>query len=199
MARKLKREVRREQIAEAALELVSHEGLRALRMTALARRVHLAPSAIYRHFRGKDEILAAALERFRAQVLDNVRAVCAETPHALDRLERLLMRQARLIRGNATLMPRMAFAEDTPGIALSARDLVAGVLGDFLAAVAAIVAEGQRAGDIRADVPADTVALMFFGLVQPAAILWHLRRGRFNITRHVTGGWRTLRRAIAAR
>lgn len=190
--------VRREQIARAALELVARGGLRAFSMVKVARRVGIAPSAIYRHFAGKDDVLLAALERFRETVLDNVAAVRRETPRSLERLSRLVARQARLIRRNATIMPRLAFAEDSAGVASHARDRVAGVLGGFLDAVADIVREGQRAGEVRRDVPADVAALMLFGLLMPAGLLWHLRRGRFDVARHVTAGWRTLRRALAA-
>lgn len=190
---KQKTAVRREQIANAALAIVAAGGLRALSMTALARRVGLAPSAIYRHFPNKDAVLAAALERFRDAVLKNVRTVCDETPKSLERLHRLLVRQARLIRDNATIMPRMAFAEDASA---RGRDLAASVLGEFLAAMTEIVREGQSVGEIRRDVSAGTVALMVFGILQPAALVWHLRRGQFDVARHVEEGWQTLRRGI---
>ncbi len=196
--RNLKTAVRREQIARAALGLVAAGGPKALRMSALARHVGIAPSAIYRHFPNKEQVLLAALDLFRASVLDNVRAVREETPDALERLRRLLLRQVRLIPRSAMMMPRMAFADDSPGVAATGRDRVAAVLGEFLKAVADIVREGQRRGEIRRDASADAIALMVFGLIQPAGILWHLRRGRFNIPRQVAVGWRVLRSGLEA-
>jgi AcrR family transcriptional regulator len=124
-----KTEVRREQIARAALELVARGGLRAFSMAKLARRVGIAPSAIYRHFPGKDDVLVAALERFRQTVLDNVAAVRRETPRSLERLRRLVARQARLIRRNATIMPRLAFAEESAGVAAHARRRMSFIAG----------------------------------------------------------------------
>ncbi len=192
-------DVRREQIARAALGLVAEGGPRALRIAVLARRVGLAPSAVYRHFHGKDDILVAAIERFRDMVLANVRAVCIESPSALERLHRLLRRQEKLIRHNAPIMPRLAFGDD-PTRGAKWRRRVAPVLGEFLSAIADIVTQGQREGEIRRDVPPDTVALMLFGLLMVPTILWHLRGGvGVNIERHVESGWRTLRRAVAVR
>ena len=159
-------------------------------------RSGLAPSAIYRHFSNKQQVLFAALDIFRGLVLDNVAAVRKETPEALEQLHRLLLRQLRLIPRNATIMPRMAFADDSPGVASTGRDRVAEVLGDFLKAVAGIVRNGQQRGEIRRDVRADAIALMVFGLLQPAGLLWHLRRGRFNVARHVELGWQMLRKGI---
>ena len=41
-------------------------------MAALARRVGLVPSGIYRHFKNKDEILAAVFDRVEERLLANV-------------------------------------------------------------------------------------------------------------------------------
>lgn len=43
----------------------------------------------------------------------------------------------------------------------------------YLARVAEIIREGQRAGSIRSDVSAPTLAGHFLGIVQPAVILEH--------------------------
>ena len=52
-------QIRREQIAEAALGLVAAEGVRRLSIAAVARRVGLVPSGIYRHYKSKDQVLDA--------------------------------------------------------------------------------------------------------------------------------------------
>ena len=65
---KLQTRIRREQIAEAALQLVASEGVKRLSIAAAARRVGLVPSGIYRHFKSKDAMLDAVLELFRITV-----------------------------------------------------------------------------------------------------------------------------------
>src|SRR4030067_906494 len=72
VAKKQSREVRREQIAEAALELLARQGIRRLSVGAVARRIGVVPSAVYRHFRGKEEILSAAVGRMGDRLLENV-------------------------------------------------------------------------------------------------------------------------------
>ena len=51
---KLDTQIRREQIAEAAMSLVASQGLRRLSVAAVARRVGIVPSGIYRHFKSKE-------------------------------------------------------------------------------------------------------------------------------------------------
>ena len=77
---KLKPKIRREQIAEAALGLVAGEGLKRLSIAAVARRVGLVPSGIYRHFRSKDEVLDAVLDLLEKKLRAIVEAAWAEEP-----------------------------------------------------------------------------------------------------------------------
>ena len=69
---KLDTQVRREQIAEAALSLVAAHGVRRLNMAAVARRVGLVPSGIYRHFKSKSAVLDAVLDLLEKRLQTNV-------------------------------------------------------------------------------------------------------------------------------
>jgi hypothetical protein len=60
----------------------------------------------------------------------------------------------------------------------------------YLRAVAAIVRQGQGEGVIQADIEAGSVAVAFLGMIQPAAILWHLSEGRFDLTGHGERAWK---------
>ena len=95
---KLDTQIRREQIAEAALSLVASQGLRRLSVAAVARRVGLVPSGIYRHFKNKDEILDAVLDRVEQRLLANVKASRDEHADALECLKDVLMRHIRFLR-----------------------------------------------------------------------------------------------------
>jgi len=54
------RRISEERIADEALELVDEEGLDALTMRALGRRLGVEGMALYTYFRSKDELLDAA-------------------------------------------------------------------------------------------------------------------------------------------
>jgi len=55
----------REQIADAALAIVERDGGDALSMRKLAAELGVTSTTIYWHIGGRDEVLTAALERFR--------------------------------------------------------------------------------------------------------------------------------------
>jgi AcrR family transcriptional regulator len=58
---------RRDEIAQAALDLIDEEGLEALTMRRLATRLGMGTMTLYGHFRDKDELLAAAIGRAGAE------------------------------------------------------------------------------------------------------------------------------------
>lgn len=62
---KLATRTRQEQIVRAAMTLVSEQGMRGVSVTAIARRVGVVPSGVYRHFRNKDAIIDALLNTIR--------------------------------------------------------------------------------------------------------------------------------------
>jgi AcrR family transcriptional regulator len=195
---KLDTEARQEQIIQAALDLIAVYGLRRLSMGAVARRVGLVPSALYRHFKNKEEMLGAVLGLVRKKVLENINRVSAGTPSALDRLERLLMLNAQMIR-EIQAIPRIVFSEGVYGEHPERKHKAYEMIKGVLATLEQIIREGQQEGQIRSDLDARTLAVSFWGLMPPVVILWHISDGRFDVTKHAEKSWQLFREAIRAR
>jgi AcrR family transcriptional regulator len=193
--RKLATEVRRDQIAAAALQIIAAHGVRGLSLAAVARRVGLVPSAIYRHFAGKDEILDATLDHLGARLHGNLGLAAGAAGDPIDRLHELLARHVRLIRENQAI-PQIIFSEEVYGGRSDRKAKVRAIITGYLDGVAEIVREGQAKGRIRPDIEPQVGAVGFLGLVQPAAILWHLSDGGFDVTRHTERAWRIYRAGI---
>ena len=196
-AEKLDTEIRQDQIAEAALEMLGTRGVSELSMSDIARRVGLVPSAIYRHFRGKDEVLDAVLELIGQRLLSNVQAVQEEGGDHLERLRRLVMRHVRFVRENQAI-PRIVFSDEITSRNPARKAKAHATIRTYLDRVAEMARAGQQEGEIRADLAPETVALLLLGIVQPGAVLWHLSDGRFDVTKHAERAWRLVRAAIAA-
>jgi AcrR family transcriptional regulator len=194
---KLDTEIRQEQLAQAALALIAAHGLNGLSVARVARKVGLVPSAIYRHFAGKDALLDAVITLIRERLHGNVAAVMEQTPDPLERLRCLLLAHVRVIRENAGIL-RIVFSEELHRGQPERKARVYEMVSGYLNKVAAIVSQGQHEGCVRKDLDAASVAVMFLGLIQPAAILWHLSGGEFDVTRQVERAWPVFLSAIAA-
>ena len=75
--------------AEAALQLIAEKGLGALTISTLAARLGATKGSFYWHFKGRDELLAAALARWERSVVDIIRSLDAFPDHRR-RLELIL-------------------------------------------------------------------------------------------------------------
>jgi hypothetical protein len=59
-----------------------------------------------------------------------------------------------------------------------------------------MIREGQAAGHLRKDVPPETVALLVIGVFQPAAMLFVMSGGAFDLQRHTERGWEVLAESL---
>jgi len=127
----------------------------------------------------------------------NVRTACQETSDPLEQLRRLLNYHIRTIRNNQgfqeSFFPRSYTAATRKG------NEVYAVIKEYLHQVEEIIRHGQEKGQIRPGLDPETLSLMFLGMIQPAAILWHLSHGDFDVTKHGEKAWRIFRQAIQSR
>lgn len=198
MSQKLQSEVRQEQIAQAALAVVARHGLKRLNIASVARRVGVVPSALYRHFKGKDAIIDTVVGLVRERLLDNVRVATETVSDPLEQLRVLLGRHVQFIKDHQAL-PRIVFSEQVYEGRPGRRRTMFGAIQAYLDRVAGIIKQGQAEGLIRSDLEPSTVAVMFLGLIQPAAILWQMSDGEFDVTGHTERAWTVFVQAILAK
>jgi AcrR family transcriptional regulator len=196
MAKKrFKTGIRHDQIAEAALDIVRSEGIRGLNVAAVAEKVGLVPSAVYRHFKNKSEIVSAVLELIQERLNQHYQDVIQQNLEPVEKLNFLLSRHVEMI-GSNNAIPRIIFSEEVIGGMPEKQQQLYGIIGDVIRNVAVIVREGQNKGAIRKDLPAESIAVSFLGMIQPAAIIWNLSDGEFDLKRHSINAWKLFLDAI---
>jgi len=60
----------------------------------------------------------------------------------------------------------------------------------YLAGIGGIAGIGQEEGRIRADIDAETVAVMFLGLILPTIFLSQVTAGEFDVDSYADRAWR---------
>ena len=188
MKKYLDRVSRREQIARAALTILGTDGLPALSMRCLATKVGLVPSAVYRHFHNKEDVLDAAFEVVEKKLSSMTQRAMNGSEGPEERLHCLLLDHLRLVveqPGVARLVfGSFAFSDD-----VSRRERVRVVIENYLSSVRSIIRKGQRDGILRKDVSAKSLAVLFLGLIQPAVILHHVTDKEFSPIKHAQKVW----------
>jgi AcrR family transcriptional regulator len=194
-AEKQNSETRRRQIAAAAMGLIARQGIKGLSVASVARKVGVVPSALYRHYKGKEEILEATLELIKELIMDNIRSAQKESPSPLEQLKVLMIRHLEMIQ-EFQAIPRIIFSDEVSAFHPLRRTVLFNIIRGILGQVAKLVAQGQRLGQIKPKLDPDTVSVIFLGLVQPPAILWYLSRGSFDIAKHMKKAWPVFEKAI---
>lgn len=62
--KKLSTEERKIQISEVALKIIANDGLKKMTASVIANELGISDSTIFKHFKNKEEILKAAIDRF---------------------------------------------------------------------------------------------------------------------------------------
>jgi AcrR family transcriptional regulator len=194
-AQKLGTDIRQEQIAETALDLVADQGMKALSVARVAHRIGVVPSAIYRHYRSKDEVLEAVLNLIQDKLTKNIEIVCNDYTDALERLHHLLQLHIKLIRENQGI-PRIVLSQEIHRGHPQRKIRMNTIIEKYLAQVTDIICQGQTKGHICSEFAPETISMMYLGIIQPAAFRWELSDGQFDITKHADKAWRILEASI---
>ena len=195
MAEKKGTGIRQEEIILAALTLVANQGVKSMTIERIARIVGIVPSAIYRHFNNKSEILEAVLDMIGNRMKKNVIEANQENDNSLEAIRSLLMRQVQLIM-EFSAIPQIIFSEEVYRENQELKSALHNMIMSFINVLTEIVKKGQKEGRIRTDMEPQRIAIMFLGLFQPSAFLYHLSDGRFDIVKQVDITWKMFRKAI---
>lgn len=177
------------------MRIIQIEGLRKFSMARLAREVGVVPSAIYRHFRSKEEILDAILGFVRVKLKESVEEVIHHHFSAISALDALLNHHIEFITSHGAI-PQVLFSEEVIGDSESRRQMLGEIIREHVECITGIVKKGQKDGEIRQDIAPETVALMVLGIVQPSAILWHTSGGTFDLTGYAREAWQAFRECV---
>lgn len=161
----------RQQIVDAARDLLLEQGLAGLSMRSIADRIEYSPATIYSHFRDKDELVREVVHTGFELMGETAAAELAragETASAMDQYGAMGRAYARFAIENPAYF-RVMF--ELPATAdLSCEEPGADSPADFEAAVA-IVARAVAEGEVSAMDPRRT-ALVGWGLIHGLTTLY---------------------------
>jgi AcrR family transcriptional regulator len=195
MKNKKNTRIRKQEIVQAALQIIGEKGMRDLTITEIASRAGMSGANIYRHFRGKQEILAAIGDFIGEAVLGKAIRLAAGEKKALDKLNAIFRSHVALIAATPGL-PRFIFSEE---IHLGDRQLAAGIAGriaQYVEILSALIAEGCRTGEFRPDLAPRETAITLLGMIQFTALRWSISHGGFSLEAEATRLWKNFQRLL---
>lgn len=186
---------RQKDILQEALQLIAERGMTGLTYRNLARRLGVSEPAFYRHFSGKTDILLAILDYFDQVRRDLFAAVRGSRRSSLEQMEAVWREHLRLFAGNPALA-MLLFPEEVrqDREALAGRVLHMMETGQGM--LAGIIRSGVERGELREDVPEDSLALVILGSLRLLVTRWRLAGCREDLPERGQILWNTLARLV---
>jgi len=158
---------RRPQLAAAALRLIAARGVSALSTRSLARELGLSSGAIFRHFASVDEVLEAVVERISDALAETYPA---NTLPPLDRLQAFVAARSRAVGRHSGIFQLLVSEQFRLSLPRHAARRMTGLVSQSMIFLERCIAEGQRDGSIRGDIPAEHLAMLVRGMTQVLAL-----------------------------
>ncbi len=191
---KIRGDVRRDQVMQATLRIISRKGVNSLTTAALAREVGMSEANLYRHFKNKDEIYSATIGQVSDLIQQNLKQVLARSDGPLAVLKRFFELQVELMEQNGGIT-RLMFSEELH-VHQHLRETILETMYTVSEKLASVLKDGQKAGAIRADIDAQTTVLMFIAMVQGLAFRWSLGGFSFSLKKEATRTWKNFEKLI---
>lgn len=182
-------EERKQEIIEAAMMLAAEQGVKRVTTQAIADQVGIAQPTVFRHFKTRDAIFAAAIDFLARSLFNALEVVFSSREPADKRLEKLIQKQLSFISKHKGL-PRLLFSDRLHLESPSLKAAIQKVMSRYIERVAAIIREGQQTGCFRSDLNADETGRYIAALIQGLIMRWSIFDFGFDLTDEADGLWR---------
>jgi TetR/AcrR family fatty acid metabolism transcriptional regulator len=178
------RELKRQRILRAAIDVFASKGYFAARMTDVAHGAEVADGTLYLYFDGKEHLLLSIFDDVLGRFIDRARAELGAIHSPVDKLKVLIRLHLETLgrdRGLAHVL-QIETRHSRRFMHLFTR----GKLGEYLGLVRAIIFEGQELGAFRQDISASLATNVVFGAVDELVTSWLLTDDQGDLLRHLT-------------
>ncbi|MCA9606287.1 MAG: TetR/AcrR family transcriptional regulator [Myxococcales bacterium] len=182
---------RQVELTEAALRIIASQGIAALSTRTLAAEVGLSSGAIFRHFSSLDALLDAVVGRVEA-VLEETYPPASLPP--VTRLERFVEARGTAVGQQLGILRLVLSEQFLLALPDGASKRLTACVTRTRAFVTECLRDAQAAGEVRDDLPADTLTPIVMGTVQMLALSPAKARRRRAETRDVLASLLTLLR-----
>jgi len=180
MLEKKSTRVRKEEIVQAALEVVGAKGVRALTISAIAACAGMSEANIYRHFSGKEEIYSALAEFIGSAVMGKAAAIAAGSRKPLEKLETIFFSHIAMITEHPGI-PRFVFSDDIHLGHRNLADTLALRIGNYIETITGVIAAGIAEDEVKSGLSPRETALTLLGMIQFIALRWTISNASFEI------------------
>ena len=166
---------RQNEILDAALHLIAERGIGNLTIRHLSQAMHITDAGLYYYFPDKLAIIQALVSRFEGEA-----NAVGEELHGWAAVEAALVHRTELVLATPDLA-RVVFAEELFQGDPEVEQILFGMMQRHHKAMLLHFKEAKEAGEIRSDIPDDTLFRMILGPLRLLIKQWGMSHGAFDL------------------
>ncbi|MCZ2355913.1 MAG: TetR/AcrR family transcriptional regulator [Bacteroidia bacterium] len=171
------------EIMEAATNRISKFGIQNLTIKTLAEDIGLSESALYRHFKSKNEILLSLLEYFKTEMKTRIQSISFKpTDTAGDKLRAIFNSQLQTFTNKPAIVS-VIFAESIFHFDESLSNKVSEIMDMMQVYVNTNIEEGQKTGAYNKLIGSSTLTTIIIGGMRMTVLKWKLSKHKSNLVK----------------
>jgi AcrR family transcriptional regulator len=186
---------RQKDIVEASLRIIAEHGTGALTIKNLAAQLGVSEPALYRHFPGKKDILLGILAYFEDSSRELFEEIRSSGASSLVKLENIFQMHCRRFSRRPELSS-VLFSEDLFQNDPRLAEKMHAIMTMTGALLNDILRRGIADGEIRSDLPAGHLSLLFMGTLRLLVLRWRLSGFDFDLEQEGMLLWESLERLL---
>ncbi len=190
-----KKEIRRKEIIECAVDLILSKQSRKLTLANIAGKMGVTEGSIYRHFKNKKEIMETLVRVLETNLIRSLTKVKRRKENPLKITETLLRSHLCSPKRQKEVAVVVSLIFSHLGDKPLQKRLIT-LVNSYIQNVEGIIREGQKAHVIREDIDAGAAASMLSGLIYGLTSLNYLMRLPKELLEHEERFWNIYLRGI---
>ncbi|MDA3905025.1 MAG: TetR/AcrR family transcriptional regulator [Bacteroidales bacterium] len=172
--------IRQNQIIEESIKLIHTQGIQGMTIKNISNSIGLTEAAIYRHFKSKDEIISTILDDFRLDLEMTSQSILKSDSTAVDMLKNILGYMVDRFCDKPYLTS-VIFSDEI----FKNRQALSNKIGQLIKQnneyFKLIIEKGQNSEEIRNDIDANDLAIIFMGSFRMVIKNWQLSNQVYSL------------------
>lgn len=186
---------RKQEIAMTAMQIISEEGMSNFAMIKIAKRIGVTDSALYKHFKTKNEMLSYMVEMIEQSIKNYVFKNIADIQDPIEKLYEVMNHQFKFIEENKGI-PRILFSESLQQEHKVLKVKISKIILNFREVIKNIIKSAVKSGRIKEKIDAEAAAGIFIGMIQSTIIFWTLSDFSYSLKDKQKSLWNEYRKIV---
>ena len=167
---------KRERILKAATQVFAHHGFYHSKISEIAKTANVADGTIYLYFKNKDDLLISLFEEEMTKIIREVKGQVNSEEGFENKIRKFIQIHLDLIAKNKELAEVLQIELRQSHKFM--KEYMGSTLNEYLNIISGIISQGQRNGEVRADIIPGIAKRILFGALDELSGFWVLSKNK---------------------